>query len=452
MKSDLPVYRSTTILKETKIYNPVKEEIEKLSKDLNLSITSEEFSFELNSRDELKEFEKEFHKPKDGLYFTGNSLGLQPKTVQDKMFNELEKWKKIGVRGHFEGEYPWFKIEEYAIPSLSKLLGCKENEVAISSTLTTNLHLLMTSFYQPTSKRFKLLIEESPFPSDMMAFLSQIKLHGLNPEEVLIQIGPRENENYIHTEDILEIIEKEGDEICLILFSGVHFLSGQAFEIEKITKKGHEKGCFVGFDLAHATGNLELKLNEWNVDFGCFCTYKYLNSGPGSIGGLFLHEQHHDKDFKRFQGWWGNKRENRFSMKTYFDGQKGAGIYQLSNPSIFSIIPLLSSLEIFDKTSISKLRYKSERLTSYLEILINHELFDQLEILTPKSLHLRGCQLSLKIKNFNGNLDEFINILENENIDIDKRDPNILRISPVPLYNNFNEIWKLIKILKNLLT
>jgi len=279
-------------------------------------------------------------------FAVGNSLGLQPKKTEEYLNIELQKWKNLAVRGHFESEKPWIKYEDFATDMLSKVIGAKVSEVAVMNTLTTNLHLLMVPFYKPTSKRHKILIEESPFPSDMFAVQSQIKFHGLTVEDSLLFIGPRKGEEFIRTEDIEDLIEKEGESIAVILFSGVQFLTGQAFEIEKIVKSGHSKGCFVGFDLAHAVGNIEMSLHDWNVDFACFCSYKYLNSGPGSIAGIFVHDTHKNIGPK-FEGWWGNKRDNRFSMNPEFDSQFGASSFQLSNPSIFSLCPLIASLEIF---------------------------------------------------------------------------------------------------------
>lgn len=303
----LNIFRGTTETKSESKVNPKVQELNDISKNIEKDLNSKEFAQYMDKNDELSNFRDKFyfpkHKDQQVLYFVGNSLGLQPKKTEEYLNKELSKWKNIGVRGHFESDKPWFNYEDFAVEMLSRVVGAKPSEVAVMNTLTTNLHLLMVPFYKPTSKRHKILIEENPFPSDMFAVQSQIKYHGHSVEDSLLIIGPRKGEHTIRTEDILELIEKEGDSIALVLLSGVQFLTGQAFEMEKIVKSGHSKGCIVGFDLAHAVGNLELFLHDWNVDFACFCSYKYLNSGPGSIAGIFVHENHKDIGPK-FEGWW----------------------------------------------------------------------------------------------------------------------------------------------------
>lgn len=275
-----------------------------------------------------------------------------------------------------------------------------------------------------------------------------MKYHGYDPEQALIQVGPREGEHYIRTEDILSIIEKEGDSIAVILFSGVHFLSGQAFDMEKITKAGHAKGCYVGFDLAHAVGNLHLKLHDWNVDFACWCSYKYMNAGPGAIAGIFVHEKFAYEDLPKFEGWWGHRRDTRFQMKTEFEPQKGAAVFQLSNPSIFAIAPLIASLDVFDKTSMEALRKKSVYLTAYFEILLKQLLKDKITILTPEDPEQRGCQLSIRMKKDASQVEKQ---LEKLGVIVDKRDPDVIRAAPVPLYNSYNDVYRFVHILKKVL-
>lgn len=447
----LNIYRGESEIKVENKINPKIQELHDVSKNIDKELNSREFAKYMDENDELKNFREKFHFPKHKdqqvLYFVGNSLGLQPKKTEEYLNKELSKWKNIGVRGHFETEKPWFNYEDFAIDMLSRVVGAKPSEVAVMNTLTTNLHLLMVPFYRPTSKRFKILIEENPFPSDMFAVQSQIKYHGYNVEDSLLIIGPRKGEHTIRTQDIEELIEKEGDSIELVLLTGVQFLTGQAFEMEKIVKIGHSKGCIVGFDLAHAVGNLEIFLHDWNVDFACFCSYKYLNSGPGSIAGIFVHEKHKDIGPK-FEGWWGNKRENRFSMKTEFDSQLGAASFQLSNPSIFALCPLVASLEIFDEATMKKLRQKSQLLTTYLEHLIKTVLKEKCQILTPLDISQRGCQLSIRTSM---PIKEVYQKLEDLGVDVDKREPDVLRISPVPLYNSFTDVFELIQILEKLL-
>lgn len=340
------------------------------------------------------------------------------------------------------------------------VVGAKPTEVAIMNTLTTNLHLLLVGFYRPSAKRYKILIEENPFPSDMHALTSHIISRGYDPEKALIQVGPRKGESIIRTEDILDVIEREGDSIAVILFGNVQFMSGQAFEMEKITKAGHAKGCIVGFDLAHAAGNINLKLHDWGVDFACWCTYKYINSGPGNIAGIFVHERHSQKDLDelpRYAGWWGTDRETRFRLTNRFEPQLGAGSFQLSNPPVVCMMALLSSLHIFEQANIDTLRQKSLRLTTYLEMLLDREPLNgkhengkqYVQIITPRDPEQRGCQLSIRVAI---PVMQVMSEFKTRGVVCDEREPDIIRVAPTPLYNTFEEVYQFVKILTEVLT
>jgi len=441
--------------------NTFKDRLVQLAQTQNTRLISSQFASYMDSIDDLKQYRNEFFYPlnektgKPLTYLCGNSLGLQPKRVTQYVNEELKKWAEVGVEGHFTGTRPWFNIEDYVVELMARVVGAKPIEVAVCHTLTVNEHLLLVSFYQPTAKRHKILIEENPFPSDMHAIISHIKSvrngtdERFDPEESLIQIGPRKGEDFVRTEDILDLLEKQGDEIALILLGGVHFMSGQAFDYETITKKGHEKGCIVGFDFAHGAGNIDLKLHDWDVDFACWCTYKYLNSGPGNLGGMFVHERHAYKnldELPRYAGWWGHKRDTRFRLTNKFDPQPGAASWQLSNPIVLGMVAVQASLELFDKATIAQLRQKSYLLTSYLEMLIDSELPKDVTILTPRDPKLRGCQLSLR---FNTKpLDEVMDKLKESGVICDEREPDIIRIAPAPLYNTFEEVYNCVMILK----
>ncbi|KAL1924141.1 uncharacterized protein VTP21DRAFT_7176 [Calcarisporiella thermophila] len=451
-------------------------ELAALVKESSLSLSSFEIAAWLDERDELKGLRKEFSIPlvkdvvplndaeKEKLgskgentcvYFCGNSLGLLPLKSKVYVEEELDVWAKRGVVSHFNHPYgrPWVSIEDNVVGRSAELIGAKPDEVAIMNTLTGNLHYLLTSFYQPTSRRYKILMEEKPFPSDRYAIESQLRLHGFDPADALIFQKPREGEYTLRTEDILSTIEREGESIALVLFSGVQYYTGQLFEIEKITKAGHSKGCIVGFDLAHAVGNVPMKLNEWGVDFACWCTYKYLNSGPGGIAGLFVHEKHSDvsSNRPRFGGWWGVERDVRFQMDKVFPLRVGAAGYQLSNPSVLNTVSLLGSLQIFEEVTMPKLRAKSKLLTAYLEYLLDTEIGGLLDfkIITPRDPEQRGCQLSLILSD--SQFDRIFNALMAEGVVCDERRPNCIRIAPVPLYNTFMDVRKFIDILKRLI-
>ena len=405
------------------------------------------FALELDAKDELRSYRNEFHIPlqKNGephVYMCGNSLGLQPKRTKQFLNQELEDWATFGVEGHFQAKNPWLPYHEFLAESYAKIVGAKSSEVVAMNTLTVNLHLMMVSFYQPTQKRHKIIIEGDAFPSDIYAVESQIKHNGFLPENSLIKLRPRDGESAIRTEDFVAIIEAEGDEIALIMLGGVNYYTGQVFDFEIITKLAHSKGIVVGFDLAHAAGNIKLKLHKWGVDFAVWCSYKYLNSGPGSVAGAFIHEKHHNANLPRFAGWWGHNKEERFKMPDKFNPITSAEGWQLSNPPILSLAAIRASLSVFDEVGMDKLVSKSKKLTDYLVFLLTSIETDRIEIITPKE---RGCQLSIRVKN--GNKDLF-NAITEKGVIADWREPDVIRVAPIPLYNSFQDVFKFYKILE----
>jgi kynureninase len=417
--------------------------------------TDESFAQKLDEDDSLRSFREKFYIPKQTngenvLYFTGNSLGLQPKSAESFIKQELEDWKTFGVEGHFQAKNPWMPYHEFLTEQTAEIVGAKSSEVVVMNSLTVNLHLLMVSFYRPSGKRNKIVIEKGAFPSDQYAVQSQIKFHGFKVEDSLIELAPREGENILRTEDILETIRANGDEIALILLGGVNYYTGQAFDFEAITKTGHEVGAIVGFDLAHAAGNLLLNLHDWKVDFAAWCSYKYLNSGPGGIAGVFIHENHvTNTDLPRFAGWWGHDKQTRFLMGDEFVPMQTAEGWQLSNPPIFQMASLRASLEIFHEAGMKNLREKSVKLTNYLEFLLKQIETDRIEIITPSNSDERGCQLSIRVKNSDKSL--FKEIFE-RGVIADWREPDVIRVAPVPLYNSFTDVWKFTETLRNCLS
>ncbi len=406
-----------------------------------------EFALELDAKDELKDYRNEFHIPlqkngKEHIYMCGNSLGLQPKRTKEFLNQELEDWATFGVEGHFHAKNPWMPYHEFLTESYAKIVGAKPAEVVAMNTLTVNLHLMMVSFYRPTEKRHKIIIEGDAFPSDIYAVESQIKHHSLSPETSLIKLRPRDGESAIRTEDILAIIEREGDEIALIMLGGVNYYTGQVFDFEKITKLAQDKGIKVGFDLAHAAGNIKLELHNWGVDFAVWCSYKYLNSGPGSVAAAFVHEKHHTTNLNRFAGWWGHNKEDRFKMPDDFNPIQSAEGWQLSNPPILSLAAIRASLSIFDEVGMDKLVAKSKELTNYLLYLLNTIYTDRIEIITPEE---RGCQLSIRVKNGNKNL---FDAITEKGVVADWREPDVIRVAPIPLYNSFHDVFNFYSILK----
>ena len=405
------------------------------------------FALELDAKDELRSYRNEFNIPlqKNGeehIYMCGNSLGLQPKRTKEFLNQELDDWATFGVEGHFHAKNPWLPYHEFLAESYAKIVGAKNSEVVAMNTLTVNLHLMMVSFYRPTQKRHKIIIEGDAFPSDIYAVESQIKHHGFLPENSLIKLRPRDGESAIRTEDISAIIEREGDEIALIMLGGVNYYTGQVFDFEKITKIAHNKGINVGFDLAHAAGNIKLELHKWGVDFAVWCSYKYLNSGPGSVAGAFVHEKHHNTNLPRFAGWWGHNKEDRFKMPDKFNPIASAEGWQLSNPPILSLAAIRASLSIFDEVGMDKLVSKSIKLTDYLVFLLNSVNTDRIEIITPKE---RGCQLSIRVNNGDKKLFDSITV---KGVIADWREPDVIRVAPIPLYNSFQDVFNFYSLLK----
>ena len=413
-----------------------------------------DFAAELDRQDPLAGFREKFHIPvRDGLgeeiYFCGNSLGLQPKTAREFINEELEEWESLAVRGHFAAKRPWMPYHEFLTEKTARLVGAKPEEVVNMNSLTVNLHLMMVSFYRPTKQRYKLLIESPAFPSDRYATESQVRFHGFDPEDALLEIAPRPGEATIRQEDLEELIEREGESIALIMLPGVQYYSGQVFDMKRITELGHEKGCVVGFDLAHAVGNLVMQLHDWDVDFAVWCNYKYMNAGPGAVAGCFVHERHHHAELPRFAGWWGHDKETRFRMGPEFMPIRTAEGWQLSNPPILALAPILASLEIFDEAGMDDLRTKSEQLTGYLEFLLKDRLKDRIEIITPANPAERGCQLSLRVVNGEeGEGKRLFKALEDGGVVGDWREPDVIRIAPVPLYNRYLDVFEFTNILE----
>lgn len=412
------------------------------------------YAQEQDKQDELAHLRNEFLIPKDKngkdwLYFTGNSLGLQPKNTQKYIQQELDDWANYGVEGHFEAKNPWLSYHELLTENMAKIIGGKPLEVVVMNTLTTNLHLLMASFYQPTKKKYKIVIESDAFPSDRYAVESQLKFHGFDAEEGLINWRPRAGEELLRIEDLEEIVDQQGDEIALLLIGGVNYYTGQYLELQRIAEIGHSKQCFVGIDLAHGAGNVTPQLHDSGVDFAAWCTYKYLNSGPGSLSGLFVHEKHaHNKELPRFAGWWNHNKETRFNMRQPFDVMPGAEGWQLSNPPILSMAAIKASLDMFGEVGMDALRKKSEKLTGYFEYLINQIGSDSIRIITPSNPKERGCQLSIQVKNADKAL--HASLTEN-NIITDWREPDVIRCAPVPMYNSFEDVYRMVSVLKTLL-
>jgi kynureninase len=413
-----------------------------------------EFALNLDRNDPLAKYRTAFHIPKDErgkdwLYFTGNSLGLQPKTTKSAIEQELNDWANLGVEGHFEAKNPWMPYHEFLTESMAKIMGAKPIEIVVMNTLTTNLHLLMVSFYNPTKKRHKILIESDAFPSDRYAVQTQLEFHGYDTNECLIEWTPRTDEKLLRTEDLEQILETQGEEIALLLIGGVNYYTGQYLDLKKIAALGHAKGCKVGIDLAHGAGNIQPELHDTGIDFAAWCTYKYLNAGPGSLGGVFVHERYaHDKTLKRFAGWWSQNKATRFNMRQPLDITPGAEGWQLSNPPILSMAAIKAALDLFNEVGMNKLREKSIKLTGYLEFLIKGLNHAQIEIITPSDSNQRGCQLSIQVKNANKDLHKK---LTEQHVITDWREPDVIRCAPVPFYNSFEDVFRMVEILKTLL-
>jgi len=416
------------------------------------------FAQQLDAQDPLADMRSQFAIPKqangeDEYYFTGNSLGLQPKLARQYVIELLDSWQKHGVKGHFEGEHPWMPYHEFLADQSAKLVGALPEEVVMMNSLTVNLHLMMVSFYQPAGKRTKILIEDHAFPSDHYAVESQLKHHQQDVQENMLLWSPRTSEELLNHEDLYQMIEQQGDEIALILLPGVQYYTGQVLDMKTITEKAHAKGIMVGFDLAHAAGNLEMHLHDWQVDFACWCSYKYLNSGAGSVAGCFVHQTHaQDTDINRFAGWWGHDKASRFKMENNFKAIGTAEGWQLSNPPVLSLAAIRGSLDTIDLAGgIGALRRKSLKLSQYLMDLIEAELGDSIHIITPREDEARGCQVSLMVTVEGLDGKAMFDALEKNGVTTDWREPNVIRVAPVPLYNSFEDAFHFVRILKGCL-
>jgi len=413
-----------------------------------------EYAKDQDLRDPLAHYRTKFHIPKneegnEWLYFTGNSLGLQPKETKNHIKQELDDWANLGVEGHFEAKNPWMPYHEFLTETMAQIVGAKPIEVVIMNTLTTNLHLLMVSFYQPTKLKHKILIESDAFPSDRYAVETQLKFHGFDPSDSLIEWSPRQGQTLLNIEDLESILESQGEEIALLLIGGVNYYTGQYLDLKKISQLGHEKGCKVGIDLAHGVGNIQPNLHESGVDFAAWCTYKYMNSGPGSLGGIFVHERYaNDQTLKRFAGWWSQNKATRFDMRQPLDITPGAEGWQLSNPPILSMAAIKASLELFNEVGMNALIKKSRLLTGYLEYLILELNNKNISIITPRDPEQRGCQLSIQVKNANKSLHTK---LTEAHVITDWRTPDVIRCAPVPFYNSFEDVFKMVEQLKTIL-
>ena len=445
---------------------------------------SPDYAGGMDTLDPLKGSREKFFIPKaasgsEAIYFTGNSLGLQPKTARAYVDQELEDWQTLAVEGHLNAKHPWLPYHEFLTEQMARVVGAMPIETVVMNSLTVNLHLMMVSFYRPNAARRKIMIEKGAFPSDRYAVESQIKFHQSEPTAVtgglpqsvdatagtmrgqiqppataggsdwLIQLAPREGESTLRTEDIVDAIEREGESIALVLLGGVNYYTGQAFDMQAITEAGHKAGAVVGFDLAHAAGNLELHLHDWNVDFAVWCSYKYLNGGPGAVAGAFIHERHASAfDLPRFAGWWGHDKATRFLMGPEFHPIPGAEGWQISNPPILQMAALRAALEIFDEVGMLALRQKSEKLTGYLEFLLNKLGHERISVITPTDPKQRGCQLSIRVKNADKSL---FDAIASRGVSADWRGPDVIRVAPVPLYNSFTDVLKFAEILRECL-
>ena len=413
-----------------------------------------EFAQQLDAQDELKHYRNEFlfpqHNGKNVIYFTGNSLGLQPKRTKKYVEDVMNDWSNMAVEGHFYAEKPWWDYHERFANPLSKLVGAKPSEVTVMNTLTVNLHLLMVSFYRPTKTRYKIICEEKAFPSDQYMFQTQVNFHGYKADDAIVEIKRREGEHNIRLEDIIAKINEVGDQLALVLIGGVNYYTGQVFDMKAITEAGHKIGAMVGFDLAHAAGNIKLELHDWNIDFAAWCSYKYMNSGPGNASGCFVHEKHHDnKDLSRFGGWWGHNKERRFIMEPEYNPIVGADGWQISNLPILSLAPYLASVEMFDEVGMEKLIRKRNQLTAYLEFIL-HEIDKEIdgtefEIITPANQEERACQLSVFLHGQGRSLFDY---LMKNGVITDWREPNVIRFAPAPFYCSYEDMYDFGQILK----
>ena len=416
-----------------------------------------EFAQQADQQDPLRSFRERFLIPqvngKDTIYFTGNSLGLQPKTVRSYIQQELDDWAAYGVEGHFHAKNPWFSYHEIFPEKVSKIVGALPEEVVVMNQLTVNLHLLMVSFYRPTKQRFKIICEAKAFPSDQYALETQLKFHGYDLKDALVEIAPRQGEHTMRIEDILTAIDTHKDSLALVMFGGVNYYSGQVLDMKTITESAHKAGAIAGFDLAHGAGNIPLELHNWNVDFACWCSYKYLNSGPGGVAGAFVHQKHlSNKELPRFAGWWGHTKETRFLMQPGFDPIPTAEGWQLSNAPVLSMAAHKASVDIFDEAGMPALVKKGKAMSGYLQFILE-EMNAQsgtkvVEVITPKNESERGCQVSLLML-VRGK--EVFKTLMDRGVIADWREPNVIRVAPVPMYNKFEDVWMFGQIIKEVL-
>ena len=405
----------------------------------------------LDQHDELAHFKTQFHFPKqdgkDVIYFCGNSLGLQPTNVEAAVLQELADWKNLAISGFSKAKNPWLVYQEYLKPSLAKIVGAKEDEVTVMNTLTVNLHLLMLSFYKPNKQRFKIMMEAGAFPSDQYAVETLVKHFGLNPDEAIIEISPREDEKLLHTNDILSAIKQHGDSLAMVMFGGINYYTGQLFNMQQITQTAHAVGAIAGFDLAHVVGNVPLQLHHWKVDFACWCSYKYLNGGPGAVGGIYVHEQFAaNPNTPRLAGWWGNDEATRFKMEKGFIAKPNASGWNISTAQVLNTVSLKASLELFDAATIEKLRTKSLQLTDYLAYLLHQLQNIQFEIITPSNPDERGVQLSLF---FLENGKAIHQKMMDNGIIVDYREPGVIRVAPAPLYCGYEDVYRFYEILRD---
>jgi kynureninase len=426
---------------------------EKIIDKMNFENTLQ-FAQKLDETDPLQNFREQFYIPilneKECIYFTGNSLGLQPKRAQDYVLDEMENWANYGVEGHFHGRNPWANFHEVFSKKLAAILGANPEEIVVMNQLTVNLHLMMTTFFRPSQKRNKILCENRAFTSDIYAIDSQLKLHGIDPSEGLIELKPREGEFTLRTEEIVSTIKNNADEIALVLIGGINYYTGQLFDMKAIAEAAHEAGAYCGFDLAHAVGNVELHLHDWNVDFACWCSYKYLNSGPGAVAGAFVHNRYAtDKSLPRLAGWWGTDKHERFQFKEQFNPIPTAEGWQLSNANILSMAAHKAALDIFEEASFEKIIEKGKKLSAYLIFILNQinneSRLEVVKIITPQNENEHGCQVSILLPEKGR---DFFNSLNKNGVIADWREPNVIRVTPVPLYNTFEEVYSFGQIVK----